>query len=407
MLSDSTLEKLIEPFIRRQENLNNYVISIIAKHIMEIGKLEPSDVYKLERLLKGGSDVRKINEEIARVTKLQVNEVKALIKEVALNNYIDAKPFYDYRHLPFIPFEKNKELQNIVNSISKQTENTFKNLSRASAFMLRDPKDRTKFIPTPVAETYQKVVDEAVQYVQQGVDDFNSAMRRTMINLNDSGIRYVNYDTPTGRIYTQRLDTAVRRNLLDGVRAINQGVQDEIGKQIDADGKELTAHSNSAPDHEPIQGRQFTNEEYEKLQNAEPFKTYDSEWQKGKSFEAIERAIGTWNCRHFAYSIILGVMQPNYTDKQLKQMVEENHKGYTLPNGKHLTMYQCTQMQRKYETNIRRAKNGWIMANNSGDKELQDYYKTRVKELTKQYHTFSKDCGLSIKYSKIYVENYK
>ena len=407
MLSDDTLEKLIEPFIRRQENLNNYVISIIAKQIMEIGKLTPSEIYKLERLLQGGADVRKINEEIARVTNLQVIEVKALIKEVALNNYLDAKPFYDYRHKPFIPFKKNIELQNVVESISRQTECTFKNMSRSTAFMLRDRTNPQRFIPTNLSQTYQKVVDEAVQYVQQGVVDFNSAMRRTMIDLNDSGLRYVNYDTPTGRVYSQRLDTAVRRNLLGGVKAINQGVQDIIGEQIGADGKEISVHNNSAPDHEPIQGRQFTNEEYDKLQNSEPFKSYENKWQKSIDFEPIDRAIGEYNCRHYTFSIILDVERPNYTDKQLKEIIDNNNKGYTLPNGKHLTMYQCTQMQRKYETNIRHTKDGYIMAKNMNDSELQDYFSAKVSEYTKQYKQFSKDCGLSIKNNRIYVQNYK
>ena len=110
------------------------------------------------------------------------------------------------------------------------------------------------------------------------------------------------------------------------------------------------------------------------------------------------------------FKIIYERVEDKFVFLQLEDnqiMIEENNKGYTLPNGKHLTMYECTQMQRKYETNIRRAKDGWLMSKNSGDETLQDYYKTRVNELIKQYNQFSKDCGLSIKYSRIYVQNYK
>lgn len=393
MLSSDTIDKLIQPFVTRQEALNMYVISTICKRINEIGRLELSDIQKLDFLFKGGADIRKINEEIARVTNLQVKEVKSLIKEVAKDSYIYAKPFYDYRHKSFIPFEKNVQLQRIVNSMSKQTEGTFRNLSRASAFMLRDKSNPKRFIPTSIAQTYQKVLDEAVQWVQQGSVDFNTAMQRTISDLCNSGIRYVNYDTPTGRIYTQRLDTAVRRNLSDGVQQLNQQIQLEIGKQVNADGIEIIAHANSAPDHEPIQGRQFTNEQFDNMQNEMDFESYPVKGQKKKYFSAIRRAIGHWNCYHYIISVILNVMPPQYTDKQLQKFIDDNHKGFKYGEQK-ITMYECTQMQRKYETNIRRVKEILKASKDAGNEKLEAKAKARLSALKKQYIQFNKDCGL-------------
>ena len=102
MLSEDAIEKLMQPIIDRQENINNYVIELICKRIKEIGELTPSDIYRLERLLKMGGDVKKINEEIAATTNLQVQDIKKLIKTVAVNAYVDTKPYYDYRHKSFI-----------------------------------------------------------------------------------------------------------------------------------------------------------------------------------------------------------------------------------------------------------------------------------------------------------------
>ena len=389
MLSDDAIEKLVQPLIDRQNYINEYVIKLIAKRIREIGTLLPSDIYKLERLLKSGDDVRKINLELAKITELQVKDIKKIIKSVAFDSYLDAKPFYDYRHKSFIPFNKNEQLQNVVNSIAKQTSDTYINMSKSQAFMMRDQSNPKRLIPTKISETYQKVVDRAVQAVQGGAIDYNTAIRDALEQLNESGIRYVTYNTPSGKVYSQRLDTAVRRNILDGVRAINQGVQDEVGKQFGADGKEITVHANSAVDHEPIQGHQFTNAEYDKLQNAQPFEDVD-----GNKFEAIERAIGTLNCRHFTYSVILGVMKPTYTKEQLDEMIKKNHEGYTFPNGKHLTVYECTQHQRKLETLIRRTKEGVKMAEESGDEKLVKKYKAKLSQLMKKYQSFSKACKL-------------
>ena len=53
-----------------------------------------------------------------------------------------------------------------------------------------------------------------------------------------------------------------------------------------SDGKEISVHNLSAPDHEPIQGHQFTNEEVDNMQTGKPFSDVD-----GISFAPIDRPI--------------------------------------------------------------------------------------------------------------------
>lgn len=400
MLSEDAIENLIKPIITRQENINIYVLKKIAQRINEIGKLKPSDVYKLERLLKTGSDVREINKYLAEQTGLQVKDIKKLIRDVALDSYKDTKAFYDYRNKPFIPFAENMQLQKVVKAISDATVQSYMNLSNSQAigFLIRDLKHPNVLKFQSVKKTYTSVIDEAVQATSQGILDYNTSMRRTMEQLVNSGVRKMYWDSG----YSQRLDTAVRRNILDGVRAINQGVQDETGKQYGADGKEITVHINPAPDHAPVQGHQFTNEEFENLQNKKPFEDVD-----GRQFTAIERAIGTLNCRHFTYSIIIGYATPNFTDEQLQKIIDDNEAGYTLPNGKHLTMYECTQKQRQLETLIRKNKDGQIAAKESGDEELALKYQAKVDKYTKNYKAFSQACGLAPKMKKATVAGYQ
>ena len=335
MLSDEALDILVQPIIDRQEAINVYIIKLIARRIRQIGALLPSDVNRLERILMFGGDVNKIMRKLAELSGLQVNDIKRLIRTVAEDAYADARPYYDYRQTPYIPFENNIELQRIVDAVARNTAETYINLSNASAFMIRDLTNPQILIPTPIARMYQTVLDEAIQASQSGTIDYNTSMKRTLKQLADSGLRRVIYQAESGRFHTQRLDTAVRRNLMDGIREINQGVQDITGEQFGADGKEISVHAMSAPDHEPIQGHQFTNEEYDKLQNQMSFQDVN-----GRQFGAIQRPIGVWNCRHFTYSIIIGEATPNFTQEQLDEYIARNKKGYTLPNGTHLSMYE-------------------------------------------------------------------
>lgn len=388
MLKDTEIDNLILPFVERQQQLESYVINTIANRVGQIGTLSKTDVYRLQQLYKVGSDVKAINAELSKTLKIQEKSVKSMIKGVAVKTYTDAKPFYDYRHKKQIPYENNTKLQRSVNAVSMQTQNTFKNLSnsRATGFYIRDPKNRSKMKFLSTTEAYQSIVDEAIQSVQTGVLDFDTAMRKTMKQLVDSGYRSVYWDSG----YSRRLDSTVRMNILGGIRQINQQVQLQIADEVNADGIEISAHSFSAPDHEPIQGRIFTIKEFDKMQNEMDFE--DIEHNK---YPSMRRPIGEWNCRHFTQAVVLNAHTPTWTSKDLAELKRDNHKGYTTKDGKHFTMYQCSQVQRQYETDIRYAKEGYMMAKASNNEKLMEYYKARIAQLNKEYNQFSKDCGLS------------
>ena len=205
MLNDSQIENLIKPFIDRQTELEMYIINTIAERVKEIGTLSKTDVYRLQQLYKTGSSAKNITRQIAKVLDIQEKATKRMIKDVAVKTYTDAKPFYDYRHKTQIPYAQNTKLQRSVNAIGKQTADTFKNLSnsKATGFYIRDAKNTTQLKFQNVSETYQSVIDEAVQSVQTGVLDFDTAMRRTMKQLIDSGYRRAYWDSG----YSRRLES--------------------------------------------------------------------------------------------------------------------------------------------------------------------------------------------------------
>lgn len=381
MLSEIDVENLIQPFADRQKAIEEYIINLIAKRVKEIGTMLPSDIYKLERLLKTGSDVREINKALARLTGLQEYQIKQVIKEVASDSYQDAKPFYDYRHKPFIPLMQNEPLATVIEAIGLQTIAEYKNLanSKMIGFIIRDLRHPNKLRFYNVQQTYKTVLDEAIQAVQSGVMDYNSAMRRTLKQLNNSGLKRMYWDSG----YSQRLDSAVKRNILDGVRQINQEVHKITGEQFGADGYEITAHSLPAPDHAQFQGHMLAKAQYEKLQSSQDFVDVN-----GKHFAGVERVLCQWNCKHFAYPVILGVSKPKYTDKQLQQILDNNEKGATI-GGKHYTGYELTQRQNELALKVRQMKDGQIMAVNAGDMELAKQYQSKVSQWTKRYNAFN------------------
>lgn len=372
-----------------------FVLLLLARRLKQIGETgEP--LTKLEK----DKDLLNIKKTLSKYNILQKADINRLYEKVMEEAYNGAKINFDYRSLPFIPFKENKPVQTILNTFKQQTLDM--EPFKTQAFMLRDPRDRTKLIPNPVSEAYNKVVNEAADQVANGLGDYQSAIRNTIKDLADNGMRAVWYESEKGNTYTQRAEPAVKRNILDNIRDINQQTQDELGKQYGADGKEITVHEHSAPDHEPIQGHQFSNEEFEKMQNEQAFEDY-----KGKKYSAIKRGIGKLNCRHFAFSVILGFNDPVYTDEQLKENIKRNEEGYTDEDGKKRSLYECSQEQRRLERIIVTAKHGQMVAKEAGDIELARTYQARVDEYIKRYTDFSEKCKLPTHLDNVYVPGYR
>lgn len=400
MLSDTAIDNLVQQIVNRQEGINIYVLTKIAHRLRMIGDLSPNNIKQMQVLVEMGTDIRQMNDYLAEMSDMQVHDIKSIIKTVALDNYLDAKPLYDYRHRSFVPFEQNTKLQQITNAVAEQTANTYKNLSNSSAtgFWVKDKYNPQQLVFKSIDNSYRDAVDKAIQAVQSGAVDKEGAIRSVVKQLLDSGIRRIYWDSG----YSQRLDTAVRRNIQDGVKQINQRIQDEIGKQIGADGKELSVHVNSAPDHEPFQGHQFTDAEYEKLQSSEDFKDV-----KGQKFTGVKRIIGEWNCRHFALSIIVGQSKPRYSEQQLQNLIRKNHIGYTNAEGKHFTLYECTQVQRKLETKIRYAKEEQMLMKELKNNTFRNLARRKVEYLTAEYKRFSKQSNMPMRLNRTTVPGYK
>ena len=397
MYSADAIDNLIQPLLIRQSQIEGVVLQTIANRLKQIGTMTPSDIYTLERLLKTGNDAKKINKRIAELTKLSEKDIKTIIRNVAKDSYTDSKPFYDYRHKSFIPFEDNIEIQRVVKAVQKVTLDEFKGISNTTAFMLRDLSNPLLLKPTKLSKVYNIVIDTAIQSVVTGMDSYNQVIPKIIQQLTDSGIKTVDFITEDGKKHFVRLDAVVKRNILDGIKYVQQEVQNVTGKQFGADGVELSVHQFSAPDHEPVQGHQFSMEEFDKMQLGKDFQDVN-----GKKFKGFDRPIGMWHCRHFAWNIIIGHKTPNYTYEQLEAMKQKNANGIITKNksGNDVTrsMYWCTQKRNSYELQLKQLKEAEAMAKKANQDNLATKYNNKVIAKQDEYVAFCKKCKLNTRF---------
>ena len=247
MLSQEVEERLVEYIANRIEQQNTFIYKKIGNTIKTISTLTPSQAYQLGQILKYGGTYNEIAKELAKVSGKNVQDIYKIFEEVAKQDKNFAKQFYNYRGIDFIPYNKDLALQQQVKSIADITANTFKNIVNTSGigFLFKDINGNMMF--KNIQQSYYEIIDRGILAISQGKSTFQEEMRKIIKDIGNNGV--VLYDN--GR--TRRLDSAVRMNLLDGIRNLSNETSIRFGKEYNADGVEISVHSNPAVDHSDVQ----------------------------------------------------------------------------------------------------------------------------------------------------------
>lgn len=393
---DKKIDLITERFLNRINKANEFFLIKIGESIKKIRELTPTQAQQLVQILKYGGNYEEIINEISRLTNLNIQDIDAIFNEMAKKDYEFAEKFYKYRGVEYVPYNENKALLRQVSALASITKQEMYNYARATnlGYSIRDLQGNVKFVG--LRETYNRVLDEAVLNVGTGVDTFDNAMSKIMKDIGGNGLKTVDYES--GR--SIRLDSAVRMHLKGSLRTLHNEVQKQVGEEFGADMIEISVHEHPAPDHY-MQGKQMMIEEYEKMQNHLPFKDL-----QGNTYEPLDRPISELNCYHYVFYGIAGVSKPNYTDKELNDILKENEKGIEL-DGQKYTIYEMSQIQRRLETSIRKQKDLQIIGRASGNKEIVENAQRKITELTHKYKQVSDISGLPYKRDRLRVSNYK
>lgn len=369
LLSESYLNSLPDPIAKNMEALNQYVVERICKRIQKIGKLTVQDAAKLYSAIEfAGADLQAIQNELERITGLNAKELDKMFEDVAAENVDFANTYYKARGMETLKdYTENAALRSFVEAAKKTAADGVTNLSSTTMIGFKSGKR-----VLPLREYYIQTIDKAITFAQTGTVDYYTAMRSTVKEMASGGLRRVTFDSG----YSRRLDSQVRMNLLDGVRQLNMAMLEQTGKEFGADGVEISAHALCAPDHQHIQGKQYSLAEFERLNRS------------------LERPIGELNCHHFTTPIVLGVSKPVYSASELREINKRSNAKVSY-GGKTYTRYEASQRQRQLETAIRYAKDERDACVAAGDKLGATQARKKSAALTAEYKRFSEAAGLT------------
>ena len=369
LLNESWIEGLPDNIVDNLETLNNYVVQRICERIWKIGDIGTADAYRLKTAIEyAGADIKAIEKEVARIMGTNQQEIERLFEEVAKENVDFANTFYKARNMDLLQrYTSRSALASLVDAVKRQALDGTANIS--NTYMVGFKRGKQII---PLREYYISTIDRAITYVQTGVVDYQSAMRSTVREMAQSGLRRVTWESE----YSRRLDSSARMNILEGVRRLNSQMMEETGREFGADGVEISAHGLCAPDHRDIQGKQYSKEEFERLNRR------------------LERPIGTLNCQHFITPIILGVSKPVYSRKELAEINKRSAERIEY-KGQKMSRYEASQKQRQIETAIRYAKDERDAMIAAGDKLGAAQARKKSAALGAEYKRFCEQAGLT------------
>lgn len=356
------------------------IMEDVIRRIKKAGEITSTADYQINRLIEMG----KSREEVERIIKEALGatwpEMFEMYDKVAEWEYVRNREIYEQVNDDFLTPEDNKWLRQITEAARKQTKDTLVNMAQSYGFSVLMAGKR---VFTPFAEYYQKYVDTAIQDVVTGGTDYNSAIRKVVTQMTNSGLRFVDYASG----HTNRVDVAARRAVLTGVNQITAQVSEHNAEKLDTEYFEVSWHPCARPDHQTWQGRVFSRKELGTV----------------CGYGTVTGLCGA-NCRHTFHPFIPGVSERLYPDDWLEE--QNKREAQTKEwNGKQLNAYEQTQQQRKMETAMRAQRQKIRLLQESGaDKDDIMLEKARYQGQLNEYKQFSKKMGLLEQRERIYQD---
>lgn len=381
MYNPSEIEAFSMIFDEQMKTLEMQVMQDIIRRIKINGEITRSADWQLYRLHELGESKRVLKKAIKDAFGLDIKGINHLYKDIIRKGYARDETLYKTKGKPFVPFEENRALQQYITAIAEQTAETMKNISQSLGFAVRQSDNTLKF--QPIADYYQRTLDNAVNGIASGVFDYDTVFKRTVSEMTNSGLRTVDYETG----WSNRVDVAARRAVMTGLTQLTARINESNAEQLETDMFEVTWHSGARPSHQVWQGRWYSKAELESV----------------CGLGSVTGLCGA-NCYHSYYPVIPGISVPTYTEEELDEMNRQENVPLDY-NGKQYTKYEALQRQRQLETRMR-AERQKIKLLQDGGADETDIILARAKYrgTSQEYTSFSKAINLPQQRQRVNVD---
>lgn len=370
MFTAGELERASMALNKPMKGLEMRIMSDIVRRIRENGEITAAADWQITRLVQLGMGMDEIKAAINEALGESEDITSQLFSDVIKAGYARDADLYKATGKTQVPFEENRQLQQLIGSVESQTNATMQNITQSLGFAQRGSDGHISF--TPVADYYQKTLDNAMLDIASGAFDYNTVLKRTIKEMTNSGLRTIDYASG----YSNRVDVAARRAIMTGMNQLTAKVNEQNAEALDTEWFEISWHSGFRPTH-----------------------WWGGRWYKKQQLGTIcglgdVAGLCGANCYHDYSPVIPGISEPTYTDEELAEMNRREQEPIEY-NGKKYTKYEATQRQRQLETTMRAQREEMALLKEGGADE-DDLINCRARYMgtSHEYATFSEAMGL-------------
>lgn len=379
-MRDDYKEKIASKITARYIILEERILQDIARRIKKTGEITSTADWQINRLRILGYSSEDIEREIKKTLDASYPEMFELYDKVIDWEYVRNKDIYEQINAEFIPYEENKQLQQITDAIIQQSLEDLENVTRSLGFYL-DYNGRK--VLTPLSQVYTNYLDNACFDIVTGAFDYGSVLRRVVTQLTNSGLRKIEY----GSGYASRVEVAARRAVMTGVANLTGEITDYNAKKLGTEYFEVEWHAGARPTHAVWQGRVWTKEQLYSV----------------CGLGTVTGLLGA-NCYHTYYPFFPGISRRNWSDEWLEEQNRKESKPKEF-RGKEYTLYEAKQRQRQMETAMRAQREKVQMLQDGGaDRQEVMLQKAKYQGQLNEYAAFSRKMGLKEERERIYLD---
>ena len=381
MFTPTEIEALPSAMEQLYRSLQLNIMSDLTERLKANGEeITSATDWQINRLYELGVSNDEIDSLIQSTLDVSDDEIDRIYDEVVKSGYARNEELYTSKGKEYIPYAENKQLQQLVKAVKNQTKSEYRNITGSLGFAVRNADNTLSF--TPLADFYQRTLDNGLMQIASGAVDYNTALKKAVKAMTDSGLRTVDYASG----WSNRVDVAVRRALMTGFNQVVAKVNEDNAEQLGTEYFEVSYHRGARPTHQVWQGRVYSKKELETV----------------CGLGTVTGLCGA-NCYHSYSPFIKGVDKPTYSDEELDRMNEEENapKEY---NGKQYTAYEAQQRQRRLETAMRADRQQIELLTQGGaDDDTITGAKVRYFQRQDEYVKFSKAMGLPEQWERVTV----
>lgn len=380
MFTNDQMDRVPDEIAKLFREMENDITFDIVNRLGELNKITRTIDYQLYVATQMRTYDHDLRQVIQQYTNKSQKQMEDLFNEVLSEGYAQDADLYKAQGIPFVPFEENDSMQQMVRALVTQADDDLSNITRTLGIAFRDGTKEN------LTQYFRDTLNRATVEMMAGAFSYDSTMKRVITDLSNSGIRTISYESG----HVDRVDVAASRAVRTGFNQAVSKISDANAGKLQTEYFEVSAHLTARPSHALWQGKVYSRKQLVEI-----------------------CGLGTgpgllgWNCRHSYYPFIPGVSKRTYTDEQLADIYKKSVETKEW-RGQKYTGYEATQYQRALERRMRVQDEKIRLLKQAGvDSNEITALKTKRAATYQEYKQFSEKMGLPEQMNRVFNSEVK